>query len=432
MMAGRDMATRGARPVASANSYDVIVIGVGGMGSAAVYELARKRAPGPARPSTSSGWRAGAGPPAGAVRQLRVLGLEQFDIPHDRGSSHGLTRIIRLAYYEHPSYVPLLRRAYDLWREIERASGERLLHITGSIDASPPDNAVFKGSRLSCEMHGLEHEVLTSRELTRRFPGYRLPEETMAVLQPEGGFLLPERCIVSFVTAAQALGADIRVREKALDWSPTAEGGVRVRTDRGRYEAGALVITAGAWARTLLPELQSLAVPERQALAWFQPLKPALFTPERFPVFNLVVAEGRYYGFPVHAVPGFKIGRYHHLGEPMDPDSPGRECGPEDEKLLRDFTAKYFPDASGPTMALKACMFTNTPDEHFLIGVHPSHPQVSFAAGFSGHGYKFCSVVGEIMADLATVGETRHDISMFRLDRFEHDRPTPTRVSATR
>jgi sarcosine oxidase len=383
----------------SSKTLDVIVIGMGGMGSATVYELARRRAPGTKRP-------------------IRVLGLEQYDIPHDRGSSHGHTRIIRLAYYEHPSYVPLLTRAYELWREIERKAGEKLLHITGSVDASPPDHDVFKGSRLSCELHGLKHEVLSSRDLTRRFPGYRLPSRSMAVLQPDGGFLLPERCIVSFVTAAQASGAEVHGRERAIEWDTTAEGSVRVRTDRGRYDAGALVITAGAWARTLIPELKTLAVPERQVLAWFQPLRPVLFSPGRFPVFNVVVDEGRYYGFPVHGVPGFKVGRYHHLGEPIDPDGPDRGCNPLDEQVLRDFTMRYFPDAAGPTMALKACMFTNSPDEHFIIDVHPGHAQVSFAAGFSGHGYKFCSVVGEVMADLATKGETRHDISLLRLGRF--------------
>ncbi len=380
------------------NTYDVIVIGVGGMGSATVYELSRRR--------TESG------------RRLRVLGLEQFDIPHDRGSSHGHTRIIRLAYYEHPSYVPLLRRSFTLWRRLQKRSGEQLLHVTGSVDASPPDNDVFKGSLLSCELHELRHDVLTSAELTRRFPGYRLPGESMAVYQPDGGFLLPERCIVSYVLAAQAMGADVRARELVVDWAVTADGGVRVVTSRGEYTAGALVITAGAWARGLMPELRTLAVPERQALAWFQPLKPKLFAPERFPVFNLVVEEGRYYGFPVHGVPGFKVGRYHHLGEPIDPDSPDRDCGPRDEAVLREFTAKYFPQASGPLMALKACMFTNTPDEHFLIDRHPSYPQVTFAAGFSGHGYKFCSVVGEIMADLATEGATGHDIGLFKLGRF--------------
>ncbi len=374
--------------------YDTIVIGVGGMGSAAIYSLAR--------------------------RGKRVLGLEQFDIPHDLGSSHGYTRIIRLAYYEHPSYVMLLQRAYELWDEIERASGERLLHITGSIDAGPADSWVFKGSFQSSVEHELPHEVLTGQELARRFPGYRLPHDHMALLQPRGGFLTPELCTVAFVDAAHRLGAEIHAREEVLGWEPLGDG-VRVTTNRDVYEAERLIITAGAWNRRLLPMLHGLAVPERQVLGWFQPRRPEYFLPENFPVFNLLVDEGRFYGFPVHGVPGFKIGKYHHFQEQDDPERLDRRSHAADELMLREFTDRYFPDASGPTMSLKSCMFTNTPDGHFIIDSHPDCPQVSFAAGFSGHGYKFASVIGEILGDLAIFGRTRHDISLFRHDRFRKD-----------
>jgi sarcosine oxidase len=374
-----------------AKRYNAIVVGVGGAGSATVYELAK--------------------------RGKRVLGLERYDIPHDMGSSHGYTRIIRLAYYEHPSYVMLLRRAYELWREIQAHVGEQLLHITGSIDAGPADSWVFKGSWQSCLEHNLPHEVLTGREMAERFPGYRLPFETMALFQPEGGYLTPERCIVSYVTAAQALGAEVHGREAVLDWAPLGEG-VRVTTDRDVYEADRLIVTAGAWNAELLDCLDGLLEPERQVLAWLQPARPALFAPERFPVFNLLVNEGRYYGFPIVHVPGFKFGRYHHLEEVVDPNTVDREPTLEDEQLLREFAERYFPEGAGPTMSLKSCMFTNTPDHHFIIDLHPSYPQVSFTSPCSGHGYKFASVVGEIMADLAERGETRHNIELFRLDRF--------------
>ncbi len=372
--------------------YDAIVIGVGGMGSAAVYHLAK--------------------------RGKQVLGLERYDIPNAMGSSHGVTRIIRLAYYEHPSYVPLLRQSYALWRELEKDFGEKLLYITGSIDAGPE---VFEGSRRSCELHNLPYEVLTGKQLTERYPGYRLPLDTMALLQPEGGFLLSERCIVAHVMLAMSQGAEVHGREKVLDWEPLGDG-VRVRTDRATYEAGRLVITAGAWATTLMDKLAGLAVPERQVLAWLQPSKPELFTPERFPVFNLVVDEGRYYGFPVFSVPGFKFGRYHHLDEQVDADTVDREGHSRDEQILREFAEKYFPDGAGPTMALKVCMFTNSPDEHFILDLYPDYPQVSFAAGFSGHGYKFCSLVGEVMSDLAVEGDTRHDIGLLRYTRFARRR----------
>jgi sarcosine oxidase len=376
---------------ASASRFDVIVIGVGGMGSATLYHLAR--------------------------RGRKVLGLERYNIPHEMGSSHGITRIIRLAYYEHPSYLPLLRRAYELWRELQQQAGEQLLFITGSIDAGPAGSPVFEGSRLSCESFGLPHEILTGAQLNQRFPGYRMPRDTMALFQPEGGFLTPERCIVAHVTLALAHGADIRAREPVLGWEPTSNG-VRVRTDRGVYEADKLVIAAGAWVARLAPLLADVAVPERQVLGWFQPLSPELFTPERFPVFNLLVEEGRYYGLPIYGVPGFKLGRYHHLDEAVDPDRVDRECYPRDEQVLRTFTERYFPEAAGPAMALRACMFTNTPDEHFILDRHPDYPQVCIASPCSGHGFKFCSVVGEIMADLAERGETRHDITKYRLGRL--------------
>ena len=179
-----------------------------------------------------------------------------------------------------------------------------------------------------------------------------------------------------------------------------------------------LVLCVGAWAGKVVPQLAPLARPERQVLAWFQPTAPELFSPDRFPVFLLDTEEGSHYGFPVHDVPGFKIGRYHHLREPMDPDDPDRSTRPDDEAILRDFVLRHFPDAAGPTLMLKACIFTNSPDEHFVIDLLPDTPQVSVAAGFSGHGYKFCSLVGEVMADLAVDGRTRHEIGLFSLDRF--------------
>lgn len=371
--------------------FDVIVLGVGGMGSSTLYHLARRR--------------------------KRVLGIERYDIPHAMGSSHGETRIIRLAYYEDPSYVQLMHRSYELWRSIQSRAGERLLHQTGSIDAGPTESWVFKGSLQSCLEHDLPHQVLTSPELTKRFPGYRLPRETMSVYQPEGGFLLPERCIVSYVQAAQAEGAVVHGREQVLEWQPTRDG-VRVITDKDTYTAERLVITAGAWNRKLLPFLDRLAVPERQVLAWLQPRMPELFRPDRFPVFNLLVDEGRFYGFPVFGVPGFKFGKYHHFQEFGDPEELEHEPQREDEILLGEFAARHFPDGFGPTMALKTCYFTNTPDNHFLIDLHPQYPQVSFASPCSGHGYKFASVIGEVMADLAERESTRHNIDLFRLDRF--------------
>ncbi|MDJ0752543.1 MAG: N-methyl-L-tryptophan oxidase [Ardenticatenaceae bacterium] len=372
--------------------FNVIVAGVGGMGSATCYHLAK--------------------------RGQRVLGLEKHDIPHDLGSSHGYTRIIRLAYYEHPSYVMLLKRAYELWEEIEQLTGEKIFYRTGSIDAGPADSWVFKGSFQSVIEHGIDHEVLTGIELAKRFPGYQLPFDHMALYQKDGGFIVPERATINFVEAAHHYGAEIHGREEVLAYQPTPEGGVKVFTNRSEYEADRLVITAGAWNADLVPMLNGLATPERQALAWFQPERPEQFQLDNFPVFNLLVEEGRYYGFPIYGVPGFKIGLYHHFKEHGVPESFNWDADLVDEDALREAVDRYFPMASGPTMSLKVCMFTNSPDGHFVIGHVPDMDQVTFAAGFTGHGYKFASVMGEVMADLAERGYTRHDISLFDPERF--------------
>ena len=379
--------------------YDVIVIGLGGMGSAALYHLAR--------------------------RGLNVLGIEQFEIPHQLGSSHGLTRIIRLAYYEDLSYVPLLRRSYELWAELEREFGEQLFYQTGSIDMGPADSEVFSGSLQSCLDNDLEHAVLDSQQLTARFPGYRLPAETMAIFQPQGGLLVPERCISAHVQLAQRHGGTIHCGERVLGWDILADERVAVRTDAGRFVTEKLVICGGAWAYKLVPQLAGKAVPERQALIWLAPKQPAWFGLERFPVWNAQVEEGRYYGLPEYnpsgETPGMKLGRYHHRGEICDPDTVDRALYEEDEALLRSFAERYFPDGAGETLDMVVCMFTNTPDEHFVLDSLPGAPQVSLAAGFSGHGFKMASVVGEIMADLAQLGETRHDIALHRLARLWSD-----------
>ena len=375
----------------TAATYDAIVIGVGGMGSAALHQLAK--------------------------RGLRALGIERFSVPHEMGSSHGLTRIIRLAFHEGPEYVPFGRRAYELWRELEERTGERVLRVTGSAHAGAPGSAGFEDTLRACREQDVAHEVLSSEELAARFPGYGLPPEMMAVVQPDGGFLAPERCVAGHAEAARSLGAEIREGERVLDWDAFA-GGVRVRTERAVYEAGALILTAGAWAGRLMPELAAVAVPERQVVAWFETEDAALFAPERFPVFIVTLDGEEYYGFPEFGAPGFKVGKFHHVGEVADPDALDRSWRTEDEEMLRDFARRCFPKAAGRMLRMSVCMFTNSPDKHFIIGKHREWPQVSFAAGFSGHGFKFCSVVGETLADLAERGESRHNIALFDPARF--------------
>jgi sarcosine oxidase len=371
--------------------FDTIVIGVGAMGSAALWQLAK--------------------------RGQRVLGLERFDLGHAMGSSHGLNRIIRLAYFEHPNYVPLLRRAYELWRETERLAGEQLLFVTGGLDAGHPDGRVVKGSLQACREHALPHELLTSTELTRRFPGYRLPADYVAVCQPDGGFVASERAILAHATLAVAAGAEIHAREKVVAVEPKG-GRVVVVTDRARYEAGHVIVSAGAWVSDLLPDLAGTAVPERQVLGWFQPTQPELFAPAVFPVSNLLSDIGHFYQFPSWGIPGFKIGLYNHLHEQGHADRLSREVTPADEEVLRRALRAFFPDADGPTLRLAVCLFTNTPDEHFVIDRAPGHPEIVVASPCSGPGFKFASVIGEILADLVVTGASRLDLSLFRYARL--------------
>jgi sarcosine oxidase len=369
--------------------YDVVVVGVGGMGSSALYHLAR--------------------------RGKRVLGLERFDLLHEHGSSHGLTRIIRLAYFEHPDYVPLLRRAYELWRELESEADEQLLHVTGIVEGG---EHILEGVLQSCAEHDIAHEVLTGAEVAERFPAYRLPSEMQVAYQADGGFVVPERCIVAHVEGALARGATLRARERVLEWDET-ESGVRVRTERGVVEAERLVLTAGAWSDDIARLAPGSVKPVRQVLAWFQPTRPELFTPERMPVFNLILDGDHFYGFPAYGIPGVKLGRYERQGESGDPDGISRVPTVADEVRLRELAGRYLPDGAGPTVALKTCLFELSPDEHFIVDRHPDAPPAIVGAGFSGHGYKFCSVIGEILADLTIDGSTRHDIGLFRIDRFE-------------
>lgn len=374
--------------------YDVIVVGLGGMGSAALRHL--------------------------AIRGQRVLGIEQFTPGHDRGSSHGLTRIIRLAYFEDPSYVPLLRRSFELWRELERGLDEPLLHVTGGLDVGPAGGVVFEGSLRSCREHELRHEVLEASDITRRFPGWQPSPELKAVWQPDAGFLTPERCIGRHLAEAQATGAEVMANTRVLAVEPYS-GGVRVRTDRGSFDAGQVVLTAGPWMADLASSLTSLLSPERQVLGWFGISPGAPFDPAAFPVFVLEAAEGTYYGFPEYGVPGFKIGKYHHRYEQVHPDRMDRQVHPEDEEALRRATARYFPQASGPLLSQATCLFTNTPDEHFIVDRSPEAPEVLLVSPCSGHGFKFSSVIGEVCADLVTRGSTTHDIRLFSLARFTAD-----------
>ncbi len=372
--------------------YDAIVVGVGAMGAAATAHLAE--------------------------RGVDVLGLERFDVPNGMGSSAGHTRIIRRSQHENPAYVPLVRRAEELWVDLEADADRTLLYRTGSVEVGPPRSELVAGAQRACAEHGIDHELLSGSALSDRYPPFSVPEESIALVQPDGGFLDVEGCLVAHVDRAHRAGARIHARERVVGWRPTGDG-VRVETDQDAYRADRLVVTAGAWVARFVDELAGLITPERQVLAWLQPDEPDRFDPDRFPVWIASTDEGQFYGFPTFRTPGYKFGKFGHRGEHVDPDAFDRDPKPADERLLRSFAEEQFPADAGPTMGLKTCLFANTPDGEFVIDTLPDRPEVVVAAGFSGHGFKFASVVGEIVADLTLEGETDHDVDAFSIDRFD-------------
>ena len=383
-------------------THDVIIVGLGAMGSAAAYHLAR--------------------------RGRRVLGLDRFSPPHTMGSSHGQTRIIREAYFEHPSYVPIVQRAYVLWDELSRAANAPLLLQTGGLMIGTPDSIVFTGAKRSADTHRLPHEVLTACEVRQRFPALRPGDDMLAVLEPRAGILFPERCIAAHLALAARHGANLRCDEPVLRWSAT-EHGVEVTTTKATHHAGQMILSAGSWARELLPGLNPPLTIERQVLFWFEPkTAPRQFYPEHCPVHLWEISGHRpdatgsatsglqksqfFYGFP-DLGEGVKVA-CHHDGATVSPDFVSREVAPGEVESMRGLLHRYLPQADGPLRSAAVCLYTNTPDEHFWIDRHPAHPQVIIASPCSGHGFKFSSVVGEILSDLATDGKSPFDLGLFR------------------
>jgi sarcosine oxidase len=377
--------------------FDIIIIGLGAMGSAAAYQL--------------------------AGRGKRVLGLERYTPAHDKGSSHGQSRIIRLAYFEGPTYVPLLLRAYELWRRLERETGEQLLTITGGLMIGRPESEVVAGSLRSAQEHSLQHEILDAAEIRRRFPIFTPGPDVVALYEQAAGVLYPEAIIDAHLGRAAEQGATLRFEEPALAWEAAAFGdSVRVTTERGSYEAERLVIAAGAWAPEILSDLGLPLKVQRNVLYWFDPVGGrAPFLPDRCPIYIWEAEEGpAFYGFPaLSGSPGGVKVAFHNYGPFCTPETIDRQVHEDEVDRMRQCLAERVPALSGGKFVdARTCMYTTTPDEHFVIGLHPWHPQVVIASPCSGHGYKFASVVGEILADMATEGATRHPIELFSLDRF--------------
>jgi sarcosine oxidase len=371
--------------------FDAIVVGLGAMGSAAVYHLAK------------SG--------------RKVLGIDRFAPPHTLGSSHGQTRIIREAYFEHPTYVPIVQRAYVLWDELAREAGAELLLKTGGLMIGRPDSVVFSGARRSADTHRLPHEILSADEVRRRFPALRPDDDMSAILEPRAGLLFPERCVAAHLSLAVRYGAKVRTEEPMHRWEGTASG-VTIVTTRGEYHADHLILCAGSWITQLVPELKLPFNVERQVLFWFESTtSPALFYPERCPIHLWQFGDRRFfYGFP-DLGEGVKVA-CHHDGEFTSPDQICRDVTSAEIEAMRSVVKRYVPGANGPLRSATVCMYTNTPDEHFWIDWHPGCPRVLIASPCSGHGFKFSSAIGEILCQLVADGRTQFDLSLFRARSF--------------
>ncbi|HVR89055.1 MAG TPA: N-methyl-L-tryptophan oxidase [Candidatus Limnocylindria bacterium] len=366
---------------------DVIVIGLGAHGSAAAAHLARRGA--------------------------RAVGIEAFARGHTLGSSGGLTRVIRLAYYEHPDYVPLLKRAWELWRELERETGDELLRQTGGVYVGPRDGELVGGSLRSAREHRLAHELLDPAALHDRLPLFRFDADWWGLAEESAGYLLPERCIAAHLALAERHGAELHFAERVLSWSADGDG-ARVTTDGGSYRADRLVIAAGAWNPRLLPRIAPLLEVKRVPLFWFEPIaeRDAL---ARLPVYIVDSGIGHgCYGFPYLADQGLKIAT-HGAGTSADPDTLDRQATAADEAPIRAFIRARLPVADGQVRMTKICMYTVTPDEHFVVDVDGP---VAYASACSGHGFKFASVIGEVLADLALDGSTRRPIGFLSASRF--------------
>jgi sarcosine oxidase len=367
-------------------AVDSIVVGLGAHGSAAAYHLAR--------------------------RGQSVLGFDRFNRGHTLASFGGLSRIIRLSYYEHASYVPMLRRAWDLWRELERDSGERLLTQTGGVYMGMPDGELVSGSLGSARAHGLAHEVLDNAELRRRYPVFDVHQDWIGVFDEQAGWLAPERSIAAHLGQAERNGAAFRFSEPVESWGLDGDG-VRVSTSAGSYRARQLVITAGSWLPRLLPRLAPHLWVERNVLFWFEPRgQHEAFA--KLPVYIVEDTDRMYYGFPYDPENGLKMAGLH-FGDRVDPDTIDRDPSAADEERVRAWLRRRMPLANGERRRAQVCMYTNSSDRHFIID---REGPVTYASACSGHGFKFASAVGEILADLAMTGNSRVDIGFLSASRL--------------
>jgi sarcosine oxidase len=376
----------------SKNNFDVIVVGVGSMGSAACFQLARRGA--------------------------RVLGIERFDIPNSMGSAAGFSRMIRLAYFEHPDYVPLLRRSYELWEELAVELSRPVIHITGGLMLGPPGAAVLEGSLRSVVRYDLPHELLDAAEAMKRFPQFKLPEDYRVLHDHEAGLVLPERAVAGYAELAMRSGAQLHGQEAVQSWESSGSG-ITVTTTKAKYSASKIIFCGGAWTDKLVRDLGVKLTVTRQPLAWVWPKSPDLFSLGKFPVWILENRDGsNHYGFPMlPGNPGFKLAS-HKRSAPTDAETLDRNVHDSDEEAIRPVLRDFIPQANGPLLSMRVCMYTNSPDLQFIIDRHPEHQNVFIACGFSGHGFKCASAIGQVLAELALNGRSTLPIEFLGLKRF--------------
>ncbi len=375
--------------------YDVIVVGAGSMGMAAGYYLAKDN--------------------------KKVLMMDSYDPPHSNGSHHGETRIIRHAYGEGEQYVPFVLRAQELWLELEEKANAHLFMNTGVINIGDPNSPFIQEVQDSSKQHNLPLETLTAKEIYERWPGLQLPDHLIGCVETNSGVLFSERCILAYRTLAEQLGATVKTNTEVKDINIHGNF-VRVITDTEVYEAASIIITAGAWSKTLLQKvnidlpLQTI----RKTFSWFQ-TNSEEYDASTFPAFTINLGDEMYYGFPDIEGAGVKIGR-HDGGHPLNIENSTEPFGtyPEDKGDVSRIIECFFPKVDAFQVG-KTCIYTNTPDEDFIIDTLPGHSNVAIACGFSGHGFKFSSVVGEVLSQMVTNQEISFDMSPFRLSRFNKE-----------
>ncbi|WP_425616048.1 N-methyl-L-tryptophan oxidase [Anatilimnocola sp. NA78] len=372
-------------------TYDVIVLGTGGVGSAACWQLSRRGA--------------------------TVLGLDRFPPGHARGSSHGETRIIRQAYFEHADYVPLLRRAYELWAELEAEAAQTLFSQVGLLQIGPREGIVVRGVLQAAAQHGLEVELLSASESQRRFPGFYVPDEMHAVYEPRAGLLFVEQCVQAHCAAAVRAGAELRSDVTVLGWREE-EAGVVVQTDQGEFAAQKLVITAGPWAAQFLANTGVPLHVKRKHIYWLPTNEPALQAAQGAPAYLYELPQGVFYGLPAINDRGLKCGEHSGGQLVTDPLHDPRVFDAQDWVRVADFVRNHLPGVSPIPSDRSVCFYTMSPDEHFLLDRHPQSDRVFFAAGLSGHGFKFTGVLGQVLADWATTGKTELPVEFLALARL--------------